>query len=153
VTCVWFTGLSGSGKTTTLDVLAKMLPEYRVLDGVTTPYAHCSSSQTLSIGCAAADLTQVGQSVICAAISTVKAERAAVRAMFSGLFLEVYMSTPLALCTVRDKRSIYRLDNPNPPLLEYEYGNPDMTLCTVCASPDENARKVYERLHEEMQRM
>ena len=70
---VWFTGLSGAGKTTILNILAKKLPDYRVLDGVTTPYAAYSESQTLSIGYAAANLAHLGQDVICAAISTVKA--------------------------------------------------------------------------------
>jgi adenylylsulfate kinase-like enzyme len=140
---VWFTGLSGAGKTTILKELADMLPKWMVLDGHPGIGVPRTSPQVLSISQAAVGLVKAGHDVICAFVSTLD-ERKEVRVMFGENYIEVLVDTPLAICKDRDPRMMYAKGLV--PLVEYERGNPDMTLCTVCKTPEENAAIVYERI-------
>lgn len=144
MTCIWFTGLSGAGKTTILNILARMLPAYAVLDGIASVWMKdYSPSHPLSMGYSAADLVRSGQGVICAAVSTLE-DRDKIRAMFLDDFIEVLVDTPLIICKDRDPRMSYAKGLV--PLVEYERGNPEITLCTVCKTPEENAEIVLERI-------
>ncbi|PJF32853.1 MAG: adenylyltransferase, partial [Phototrophicales bacterium] len=106
--CLWFTGLSGSGKSTTAEhVLSLLLEKGRnvtLLDGDVVR-THLSKGLGFSkedrdinirrIGFVASEIVRHGGMVICAAISPYRATRENVRNMVGEGFMEVYMDTPL----------------------------------------------------------
>ncbi|GAB4307197.1 MAG: bifunctional sulfate adenylyltransferase/adenylylsulfate kinase [Phototrophicales bacterium] len=167
--CIWFTGLSGAGKSTTAEVLASLMLEHgrqtTLLDGDIVR-KHLSKGLGFSaedrdtnirrIGFVASEIARHGGSVICAAISPYKATRDDVRAMFSeGQFIEVFVDTPLEVCEARDTKGMYAkarrgeiknftgIDDP------YEVPeNPEIVLTTVDCTPEENAHKVIAYLRE-----
>jgi len=115
--CIWFTGLSGAGKSTTAEVLTQLLLEFgktlTVLDGDVVR-THLSKGLGFSkedrdtnirrIGWVAAEITRHGGTTICAAISPYRAIRNEVRAMVgSDHFVEVFVDTPLEVCEQRDQ--------------------------------------------------
>jgi sulfate adenylyltransferase len=165
--CIWFTGLSGAGKSTTAEVLTNLLLEQgrnvTVLDGdvVRTHLSHGlgfskedRDRNILRIGFVAGEITRHGGIVICAAVSPYRATRNEVRRMVGdGHFIEVFVDTPLAVCEDRDVKGMYArarrgeisnftgVDDPyeNP-------ANPEITIGTVEATPEENARRIVEFL-------
>jgi sulfate adenylyltransferase len=105
--CVWFTGLSGSGKSTTAEVLTMLLLEHgrqvTVLDGDVVR-THLSRGLGFSredrdtnirrIGFVAAEIVRHGGVVVCAAISPYRATRNEVRQMVgTDQFVEVFVDT------------------------------------------------------------
>lgn len=119
---MWFTGLSGAGKSTLANALAQLLkdaglPVY-VLDGDRLRTGLNSdlgfsvedrSENIRRIGEVARLMTEAGLVVLVAAISPMASDRARVRGLFqSHEFLEVYVSTPLAVCEARDPKGLYR---------------------------------------------
>ncbi|GAB4523847.1 MAG: bifunctional sulfate adenylyltransferase/adenylylsulfate kinase [Anaerolineales bacterium] len=165
--CLWFTGLSGSGKSTTAQALIPMLMEYgrqvTVLDGDVVR-THLSKGlgfskedrdiNILRIGFVSSEIVRHGGGVICAAISPYRATRNQVREMVgNGNFIEVFMDTPLDVCEDRDVKGLYAkarrgeikgftgIDDP------YEApANPEITLQAVGVSPEDNARKIVKYL-------
>ncbi len=165
--CIWFTGLSGAGKSTTAEVLTQLLLEFgktlTVLDGDVVR-THLSKGLGFSkedrdtnirrIGWVAAEITRHGGTTICAAISPYRAIRNEVRAMVgSDHFVEVFVDTPLEVCEQRDYKGMYAkarrgeikgftgIDDP------YEAPeHPEITLDTVNNTPEENARKIIDYL-------
>ena len=119
--CIWFTGLSAAGKSTTAEVLANLLMEQgrqvTVLDGDVVR-THLSKGLGFSkedrdtnirrIGFVASEITRHGGAVICAAVSPYRATRNDVRNMVgSDRFVEVFVNTPLEVCEERDPRGMY----------------------------------------------
>src|SRR5205085_10095349 len=119
--CIWFTGLSGAGKSTTADVLTVLLLEHgrhvTMLDGDVVR-THLSKGLGFSkddrdtnirrIGFVAAEIVRHGGVVICAAISPYRATRAECRAMMGAdQFVEVFVDTPLEVCEARDSKGLY----------------------------------------------
>jgi len=167
--CVWFTGLSGSGKSTTAEILASLLMEHgrdvTVLDGDVVR-THLSKglgfskvdrdTNILRIGFVAAEIVRHGGGVICAAVSPYRATRDQVRAMVGpDRFIEVFVDTPLEVCEGRGVKGMYAkarrgeivgftgIDDP------YEAPeHADVVLDTVAATAEENARRLVERLRE-----
>jgi len=165
--CIWFTGLSGSGKSTTADVLTTLLLErgkhVTVLDGDVVR-SHLSKglgfsredrdTNILRIGFVAGEIARHGGCVITAAISPYRSTRDEVRNMVgSENFIEVYVDTPIEVCEERDVKGLYAkarlgkitgftgVDDP------YEEPvNPEITLDTVNQTPGENAWKIIEFL-------
>jgi sulfate adenylyltransferase len=161
--CVWFTGLSGAGKSTTAEVLTVLLQEagrqVSVLDGdVVRP--HLSKGLGFGredrdinirrIGYVASEIVRHGGAVVCAAVSPCRATRNDVRNMIgSDRFLEVYVSTPIEVCEQRDTKGLYArarrgelraftgIDDPYEPP-----EHPEIELDTVACSPEENARTI-----------
>ena len=118
--CVWFTGLSGSGKSTTAQELVRqlILRERTVtfLDGDVVR-RHLSRELGFSrrdrdehikrVGFIAAEIVHHCGIVVCATISPYCATRDEVRNMVGNSFVEVYMNTPLEVCEERDLKGLY----------------------------------------------
>ena len=120
---VFFTGLSGSGKSTIANALLVKLLEngsrrITLLDGDIVRQ-HLSSELGFSkehrdlnivrIGFVAAEIAKHGGVAICAPIAPYRRTRRRVRAMVeeSGNFIEVHVSTPLDVCERRDRKGLY----------------------------------------------
>jgi adenylylsulfate kinase len=117
---VWFTGLSGAGKTTLCHALADALQAsglmVAVLDGdemrrtlcADLGYSHEDREENIRrIGAIAEEMVASGTIVLVAAISPYRAMRAEVRRRI-GNFVEVYVNAPLATCIERDTKGLYR---------------------------------------------
>ncbi len=167
--CIWFTGLSGSGKSTTAEVLTVLLLEHgrqvTVLDGDVVR-THLSKGLGFSkqdrdtnirrIGFVAAEIVRHGGTVVCAAVSPYRATRDEVRNMVGkDHFVEVFVDTPLEVCEERDTKGMYArarrgeikgftgIDDP------YEEPTaPEVTLSTTDCLLEENARKIIGYLAE-----
>lgn len=167
--CIWFTGLSGSGKSTTSDELISLLLEHgrnvTVLDGDVVR-THLSKGLTFSaedrdtnilrIGYVASEIVNHGGVVVCAAISPYKAVRNNVRAMMPDGFIEIYVDTPLEVCEDRDVKGMYAkarrgeikgftgIDDPYEPP-----DNPEIRLDTVQYTPAQNAQLILKYLQDQ----
>jgi sulfate adenylyltransferase len=167
--CIWFTGLSGSGKSTTAEILNSLLMErgrqVTLLDGDVVR-THLSKGlgfsqqdrdiNVLRIGFVASELVRHGGMAITAAISPYRASRNEVRQMMGDEgFIEVYVNTPIEVCEERDVKGMYArarrgqitgftgVDDP------YEEPvSPEITLYTTETSPEENAYKIIAHLEE-----
>jgi len=119
--CVWFTGLSGSGKSTTAEMVVSHLLEHgrqvTLLDGDVVR-THLSKglgfskedrdANILRIGFVAAEIVRHGGAVVCAAVSPYRATRDRVRDMIGAdRFIEVFVDTPLDVCESRDVKGMY----------------------------------------------
>ena len=162
---LWFTGLSGAGKTTIADIVEHELRErgrrVEVLDGdiVRTNLSkglgfgrEDRNTNVLRIGFVANLLARNGVSVIVSAISPYKEARDQVRRRIVD-FVEVFVDAPLEVCAERDVKGLYKkamsgeiqqftgVSDP------YEApAAPDLVLKTNEESPEESARKVIEKL-------
>jgi len=122
---VFFTGLSGSGKSTIANALMVKLMEMggrpvTLLDGDVVR-KHLSSELGFSkehrdinikrIGYVASEITKNGGIAICAPIAPYTATRRAVREMIEayGAFVEVHVATSLEECEARDRKGLYKL--------------------------------------------
>jgi sulfate adenylyltransferase len=165
--CVWFTGLSGAGKSTTAEILTMLMLErgrqVTVLDGDVVR-THLSKGLGFSkddrdtnirrIGFVAAEVVRHGGVAVAAAVSPYRATRDEVRHMVgSDHFVEVFVDTPLEVCERRDSKGVYAkarrgeitgftgIDDP------YEAPeDPTIVLDTVVSTPEQNARRVLEYL-------
>jgi sulfate adenylyltransferase len=167
--CVWFTGLSGAGKSTTAEVLTTLLLErgrqVTVLDGDVVR-THLSKglgfsredrdTNILRIGFVAGEIVRHHGAVICAAVSPYRAARNEARKMVGeNRFFTVFVDTPIEVCEQRDAKGMYArarrgeikgftgVDDPYEPPIE-----PEITLDTVAHSPEENARAIVAHLEE-----
>ncbi|MBK9154924.1 MAG: bifunctional sulfate adenylyltransferase/adenylylsulfate kinase [Chloracidobacterium sp.] len=165
--CIWFTGLSASGKSTTAEVLVSLLLEEgrqsTLLDGDVVR-THLSKGLGFSredretnvtrIGFVASEVVRHGGVAICAAVSPYRSGRDRVRQMFpEGKFIEVFVDTPLAVCEDRDPKGMYAKarrgeikdftginDAYEPP------ENPELRLETVSLTAADNAAKIISQL-------
>jgi adenylylsulfate kinase len=114
---IWFTGLSGAGKTTISQALADRLdPEVVILDGdrirqtLTTNLGFSPTDRAENIrqiGKIAHKLTLEGSIVLVAAIAPYRYLRDELREQIGG-FVEVYVNASLAVCEARDTKRLYR---------------------------------------------
>ena len=162
---VFFTGLSGSGKSTVANALTIKLLEdgarpVTLLDGDIVR-KHLSSELTFSkddrdlniqrIGFVASEITKNGGIAICAPIAPYAATRRLVRDLIEpvGGFIEVYVSTCIEVCEARDRKGLYAkaragalkgftgIDDP------YEApGNAEVVIDTAGLSPDLAAHRI-----------
>jgi len=117
---VWFTGLSGAGKTTLSRWVGEQLRHngrrVEILDGdevrrtLTRGLGFSKQDREeniLRIGYVAHLLARNGVTVLVAVISPYRAVREQVRALI-GDFVEVYVNAPLEVCEQRDQKGLYR---------------------------------------------
>jgi sulfate adenylyltransferase len=169
--CLWFTGLSGSGKTTTADYLVPLLEAQgrtvTVLDGDVVR-THLSRGLGFSredrdenvrrVGFVAAEIVRHGGLVVCSLVSPYRATRQEVRDMVDaaggrGGFVEVFVDTPLEVVMERDVKGLYAatergevermtgVADPYEPPID-----PEIHLLTVGRSVEENAAAVIDYL-------
>jgi sulfate adenylyltransferase len=161
--CVWFTGLSGAGKSTTAEIVVSRLLEHgrqvTLLDGDVVR-THLSKglgfskedrdANILRIGFVAAEIVRHGGAVVCAAVSPYRSTRDAVREMAGPAnFIEVFVATPLDVCEARDTKGMYAqarrgaiknftgINDPYEPP-----PSPEVTLETTGVSAEENAGRI-----------
>ena len=161
--CVWFTGLSGAGKSSVADALTVLLLERgrqaTVLDGdvVRTQLSkglgfsrEDRDTNILRIGFVASEVVRHHGVAICAAVSPYRATRNECRQLVGpDAFIEVFVDTPLAVCEARDTKGLYAqarrgelkgftgVDDP------YESPqNPELTLATVTTTPEANVQRI-----------
>ena len=119
--CIWLTGLSGSGKTTTAVAICQVLATHgrrtTLLDGdevrrTESPSLGYSreerSLHVRRVGAMARNAVVRGEVAVCAVVSPFIADREACRALIgTDRFLEVFVNTPLAICEARDPKGLY----------------------------------------------
>jgi adenylylsulfate kinase len=167
---LWFTGLSGSGKTTIAHLVGPeldrrgLIVEY--LDGDTVR-THLSKGLGFSkedrdthierVGWVASRLTRQGGAVIAAAISPYEETRNQVRARVEevGTFVEVYVKASVDACAERDVKGLYEKAFKGE-ITEFtgvsdpyeEPSNPELVVDTEQHEPDEGAEIVIAKLEE-----
>ena len=167
---IWFTGLSGCGKSTIASALIPMLMEHgrqaTVLDGDVVR-THLSKGlgfskedrdiNILRIGYVAGEIARHNGTVVCAAISPYRSTRNEARKM-SGTdrFVEIFVDTPLEVCEQRDIKGLYAMarrgeikgftgiDDPYEEPVDAE-----IVLNTVDHTPEELARQIIAYLQEQ----
>ncbi len=171
--CIWFTGLSGSGKSATTQVLTELLlergREIAILDGDVVR-THLSKglgfskedrdTNIMRIGFVAGEIVHASGAVICAAISPYRSTREEARKMVGENFIEIFMDTPVEVCEQRDVKGLYAkarqavadgkpmgftgVDDPYEPPV-----SPELTLQGAGVTPEDNARKIVAYLEEQ----
>ena len=160
--CIWFTGLSGAGKSTTAEVLTENLVRYgrrvTLLDGDVVR-THLSAglgfdkegrdANIRRIGFVAAEIVRHGGVAVCAAVSPYSAVRAEVRKMVGDNFIEIFVNTPLEVCEERDTKGMYakarRGEIKDFTGIDDVYEAPqnsEMTLSTTDRTPEENVSDI-----------
>jgi len=167
---LWFTGLSGSGKTTIAHLVGPDLERrghiVEYLDGDTVR-THLSKGLGFSkedrdthierVGWVASRLTRHGAAVIAAAISPYEETRRAARDLVEpfGPFVEVHIAASVDECARRDVKGLYAkafageitgFTGVDDPYEEPE--NPELVINTEDHEPEESARLIVEKLAE-----
>jgi len=166
---VFFTGLSGSGKSTIANALRVKLMEMinrpvTLLDGDVVRQ-HLSSELGFSkehrninvqrIGYVASEITKNGGVAICAPIAPYEKMREQVREMIEPLggFIEIHVSTPLEECEKRDRKGLYALARKG--VIKEFTGisdpyevpkSPEMDINTLNFSPDQATQRIVLKL-------
>ncbi len=164
---IWFTGLSGAGKTTISRAVAEELRsqghQLEILDGdvvrqnLTKGLGFSKEDRDENIrriGFVSHLLTRNGVIVLVSAISPYREIREEVRQRI-GDFVEVYVNAPLAVCEGRDVKGLYQrarageikgftgIDDP------YEHPlNPEIECRTDLEELEESVAKVFQKLEE-----
>jgi sulfate adenylyltransferase len=169
---VFFTGLSGAGKSTIANVLVAKLMEMggrpvTLLDGdivrknLSSELGFSKEHRDLNIlriGFVAGEITKNRGAAICAPIAPYASIRRRVRETIAqhGGFIEVYVSTPIEVCETRDRKGLYAkaraglikgftgIDDP------YESPEkPEVVIDTTAVSADQAAQQVILHLEKE----
>jgi bifunctional enzyme CysN/CysC len=164
---LWFTGLSGSGKSTIANLVERQLHDRGVrtflLDGDNVRhglnrdlgFSDADRVENIRrVGEVAKLFVEAGMVVLCSFISPFRAERRMVRELFTdGEFLEVFVDTPLDDCIARDPKGLYAkaLDGKiaNFTGVSSPYEAPEaaeLTLATAALAPEDAAEKVIAEL-------
>ena len=119
---LWFTGLSGAGKSTIANIVEARLCARGVhtlmLDGDNVRQGLCKDlgfteadrvENIRRVGEVAKLMTEGGLIVLCSFISPFRAERQMVRELVEdGEFIEIFVDTPIDVCVARDPKGLYK---------------------------------------------
>ena len=167
--CIWFTGLSAAGKSTTAEILTVLLQELgrqvTLLDGdvvrnnLSRGLGFSKDDRDANIrriGFVASEIVRHHGAVICAAVSPYRSTRNGVRSLVGAeRFIEVFVNTPIEECERRDSKGMYLkarrgeiknftgIDDPYEPPLQ-----PELELNTTTHTAEENARLIIDYLTE-----
>ena len=164
--CLWFTGLSGSGKSTTADAVVPLLEArgrtVTVLDGdvvrthLTQGLGFSKADRDANVrrvGYVASEIVRHGGLAVCALVSPYRETRAEVREMVGEGYIEVFVDAPLEVVEARDVKGWYAraragevkeftgVSDPYEPPLD-----PELHLLTEDTTVESNARLVIEYL-------
>lgn len=162
---IFFTGLSGSGKSTIAKIVVARLAErtaqpITLFDGDIVRQRFSADlgfskadrdTNIRRIGAAAADITAAGGITVCCAIAPYEQTRRAVREMIEahGAMIEIHVDTPLEVCERRDPKGLYKKARKG--LIEHFTGvddpyeepvDPELRVHTVREIPSQSADKV-----------
>jgi adenylylsulfate kinase len=165
---VWFTGLSGAGKTTMANIVeAELEQRGHVVDHLDGDIVRTHLSRGLGfskedrdtniarIGWVASRVARAGAAVVVSAISPYEEARRHARSLVEPHvpFVEVYVATPLEECARRDPKGLYaaafagEIDDFTGVSAPYEEPtDPEVRIDTTGVSPSESARTVLEAL-------
>jgi bifunctional enzyme CysN/CysC len=164
---LWFTGLSGSGKSTIANLVETMLHERGVhtimLDGdnirhgLNRDLGFTDADRVENIrrvGEVAKLMTEAGLIVLCSFISPFRAERRMVRELMEvGEFIEIFVDTPLEECIARDPKGLYRRalagEIKNFTGIDQPYEAPEhaeIVATTMSQTPESEARRIVKAL-------
>ena len=169
---IFFTGLSGAGKSTIANVLLVKLLEMggrpvTLLDGdivrknLSSELGFSKEHRDINIrriGFVASEISKNGGIAICAPIAPYESVRRDVRAMVepAGGFVLVYVATPLEVCETRDRKGLYAKARagilPNFTGVSDPYEEPmkpDVTIDASATSPGEAAQEILLYLERE----
>ena len=164
---LWFTGLSGSGKSTIANLVEKklhalgrhsfLLDGDNIRHGLNKDLGFTDADRVENIrrvGEVAKLMTDAGLIVLTAFISPFRAERRMVREMIpEGEFIEIHVNTPLEVAEARDVKGLYKkaragklknftgIDSPYEPP-----EHPEIVIDTVTMTPEEAAERIVERV-------
>ncbi len=164
---LWFTGLSGSGKSTIANEVEKklalmnrhtfLLDGDNVRHGLNKDLGFTEADRIENIrrvGEVARLMTDAGLIVLTAFISPFRAERQMVRSMLEDAeFIEIFVDTPLEVAEKRDVKGLYKkarsgelknftgIDSPYEPPLK-----PEITVNTVAMTPEEAADHIIKQI-------
>jgi bifunctional enzyme CysN/CysC len=164
---LWFTGLSGAGKSTIADLAEKkllvggrhtmLLDGDNVRHGLNRDLGFTDADRVENIrrvGEVAKLMTEAGLIVLCSFISPFRAERQMVRELIQPTeFIEIFVDTPLDECIRRDPKGLYAkaragrlehftgLDSPYEPPEA-----PELRVMTMDATPESVVENVLEEL-------
>jgi len=165
--CLWFTGLSGAGKSAVANQLEKslfasgvhtyLLDGDNVRHGLNRDLGFTDADRVENIRRVAEVaklMVDAGLVTIVSFISPFRAERRFARELFEdGEFIEVYVDTPLAVCEARDPKGLYRkarageIANFTGISLPYEPPlTPDCRLLAGERSPEQLAEQIVNEL-------
>lgn len=119
---IWFTGLSGSGKSTVANALEQALVEQGkhtyLLDGDNMRHGLCAdlgfsaedrTENLRRVGAVAGLMVDAGLLVLSAFISPYRNQRELVKSFIpADRFIEIHISTPLEICEQRDVKGLYK---------------------------------------------
>jgi len=168
---IWFTGLSGSGKSTISDALENILFENGFstysLDGDNIRFGLCKG-----LGFSIEDRTEnirriaevsnlmldAGLIVLASFISPLKSQRDLVREIVGEEnFVEVYVSTPVEECEIRDVKGLYKkardgeIENFTGISSKYEPPEkPDIKIDTTSISIKESVKQIYNQIKSQL---
>src|ERR1700744_1395435 len=164
--CLWFTGLSGAGKSTIANLVEQQLFERGVktfiLDGDNvrnglnrglTFSIHDRDENLRRIGEVSKLMCNAGLVVLATFISPLIRERQMLRELLGASFFEIFVDAPVEVCEQRDAKGLYKkaragqisnftgINSPfEPPV------SPEIHLITTILSPDEAVNKILEKV-------
>ncbi len=165
--CLWFTGLSGAGKTTTarraVERLTNEMRRVTLLDGdevraqTLVPLGFSKADRdtnVMRVAAMAKEIVERGEIAICALISPYRSSRDRAREIVgSDRFVEIFVDASLSLCERRDPKGLYArarrgelagltgLDAPYEPP-----ASPDLVLAMADSSLEQNVDRVMDVL-------
>ncbi|MEO8161264.1 MAG: adenylyl-sulfate kinase, partial [Arenimonas sp.] len=164
--CLWFTGLSGSGKSTIANLVEKrlvasghhtyLLDGDNVRHGLNRDLGFSDEDRVENIRRVAEVaklMVDAGLIVMVSFISPFRSERRMARELFApGQFIEVHVDTPLAIAEQRDVKGLYAKaragELPNFTGIDSPYETPEaaeLVLDTTTLTPEQLAQRVVDR--------